>query len=112
MTSSSIDHRSHCKKCKNVIINTFKYCQHCGAENIGLTQALTESRICTSFSNLDYNVITVIISFIHSKYEPLKHYAPSYGDYTADQYNVENDAICILLSLNHHYRRRRTSSFV
>ena len=112
MSSSSIDHRSHCKKCKNVIINTFKYCQHCGTENIGLIQAsLIESRTCTSFSSLDYNVITVIISFIHSKYEPLKYYEPSYEDYTADQYNAENDAICILMSLSHHYSSYKAKNF-
>ena len=108
MSSSSIDHRSHCKKCKNVIINTFKYCQHCGAE---IQASLIESRICTSFSNLDFNVITVIISFIHSKYEPLKYYEPNYYDYTVDQYNAENDAICILMSLNHHYRSYKAKNF-
>ena len=103
--------RSYCKKCKHVIINTFRFCQNCGAENIGLVQALPVSRACTSFGDLDYNVITVITSFIHSKYEPLKFYYPDDDDYTKAQYNAENDAICILLSLNHHYRNYKAKNF-
>ena len=105
--------RSYCKSCNHIIINTFKYCHHCGAENISLQAlaAVPVSRTCTSFNDLDYNVITVITSFIHSKYEPLMFYEPDYGEYTKAQYNAENDAICILLSLNHHYRNYKAKNF-
>ena len=107
--------RAHCESCKHLIVNTFKYCHYCGAENIGPIQAaasLTVSRSCTSFGDLDYNVITVITSFIHSKYEPLKYYEPDDDEeYTKAQYNAENDAICILFSLNHHYRNYKAKNF-
>lgn len=79
-------------------------------ENIGLIQTTALSLTCSSFSDLDYNLITIITTYIHSKYKPLQYYEPD-DSYKIDQYNAENDTICILLSLNHHYRSYKAKNF-
>ena len=47
---------TNCKKCKHVIVNTFKFCQYCGTENVGLKVA-ARSRTSTSFGDLEYNCL-------------------------------------------------------
>jgi len=111
MSNSTVSNKDRvvCKKCKSLTVITFKFCQNCGIENSSLISAPV-SRTCTSFNDLDFNIITLVTTFIHSKYKPLKVYFSS-DTYTAEQINAEDVELGVLFSLNTHYRRYKAKNY-
>ena len=111
MSNSTVSNKDRvvCKKCKSLTVITFKFCQNCGIENSSLISAPV-SRTCTSFNDLDFNIITLVTTFIHSKYKPLKAYF-SDDTYTAEQFNAEDVELGVLFSLNTHYRRYKAKNY-
>ena len=94
--------------CSNLIVSTSKFCHHCGhTVEINISPPLF--RTCTSFNDLDFNIIKVIAQHVHSKYQPLKHYYAGYNDKV--RYNSENELLCLLFSLNRHYRRHKAKNY-
>jgi len=111
MSNSTVSNKDRvvCKKCKSLTVITFKFCQNCGIEKSSLISAPV-SRTCTSFNDLDFNIITLVTTFIHSKYEPLKAYF-SDNIYTAEKLNAEDVELGVLFLLNTHYRRYKAKNY-
>ena len=107
---SNLNDRVNCSKCNRITVNVFKYCQNCGVENV-IESITTLSG--TSFNNLDYNIITVICQYIHSKFKPLLNYYPidEEDNYSIEQYNLENASLNLLFVLNKHYRSYKAKNY-
>ena len=103
--------RVTCKKCKSLTVATFKFCQNCGVENSLFVLSTPASMICTSFNDLDFNLITLLTTFIHSKYKPLKVYS-SDDKCTKEHCNADDAELCVMLSLNKHYRVYKAKNYV
>jgi len=110
MMKNTFNDRVNCKACNNLIINTFNFCQHCGVENISSSSSLAPvARTCSSFNDLDFNIITVITQYFNSKFKPFDSNFPNSNK--TKQYNAASEELHLLFSLNSHYRRYKAMNF-
>ena len=95
-----------CNVCKKVIVNSFTYCCHCGKDLKATVAEGIEgtTKMQTSFSNIDFDIITHFIAFLHASFKPLSLFTNENDDELHDLNNI--------LILNKHYKSYKTKYYV
>ena len=93
----------HCNNCKQMMLKSFKYCCHCGHEISPDTTTMLA--LCTSFNDLDFNLITKVTAFLHSSFEPLV--------FIENVHKIKSEKVDLytLFSLNKHYRKYKAKNY-